>query len=76
MQSIAISHKTYPPSILFKALFFVIFLGLCSGMLFGQSATFTGRVTDPTGAVITKAQITVHNNGDQRGDQDHHDQIG
>ena len=29
--------------------------------LFGQNATFTGHVTDASGAVVPKTQITVHN---------------
>lgn len=34
---------------------------LFSTALFAQSAVFTGHVTDQTGAIISKAQITVHN---------------
>lgn len=34
---------------------------LLPAALLGQNSSFTGKVTDPTGAVIAKAQITVRN---------------
>jgi hypothetical protein len=39
----------------------LVAIGLFSTALFGQNATFTGHVSDPSGAAIAKAQITVHN---------------
>ncbi|HSY01319.1 MAG TPA: TonB-dependent receptor [Acidobacteriaceae bacterium] len=45
----------------FRGLALVSVLGLFSGILWGQDATFTGRVTDPEGATIPKARIIVHN---------------
>jgi hypothetical protein len=44
-----------------RALLLIIFLGFFSAALFGQNATFTGRVTDQSGAIVPKAQIIVHN---------------
>jgi len=41
----------------------LIAIGLFSTTLFGQNATFTGHVKDSSGAAVTKAQITVHNEG-------------
>ena len=37
----------------------MVILGLGSISLFGQQ--FTGRVTDPSGAVVSKAAVTIHN---------------
>lgn len=37
----------------------LLILGCCASALFGQE--FTGRVTDQSGAAVTKANITVHN---------------
>jgi len=44
-----------------KGLLLILVAGFFSTTLFGQNATFTGRVTDQSGAVVPKAQITVHN---------------
>lgn len=44
-----------------RALMLIVVAGLFSTTLFGQNASFTGRVTDSSGAVVPKAQITVHN---------------
>ncbi len=44
-----------------KALLILAVTGLFSTVLFGQNAVFTGHVTDTAGAVVSKAQITVHN---------------
>ena len=48
-------------SVALRGLLLVLTAGLFSTTLFGQNATFTGRVTDQSGAVVPKAQITVHN---------------
>jgi hypothetical protein len=42
-------------------LLMVVMAGWFSTTLQGQSASFTGRVTDPSGAVIPNAKITVQN---------------
>ncbi len=47
--------------IVFKALIFIMGAGIFPAVLFGQNASFTGRVTDASGAVVGKAQITVLN---------------
>jgi hypothetical protein len=44
-----------------RGLTLVVFLVLFSTSLYGQNSTFTGHVTDSSGAVVPKAQITVHN---------------
>lgn len=44
-----------------EGLLLILVAGFFSTTLFGQNATFTGRVTDRSGAVVPKAQITVHN---------------
>jgi hypothetical protein len=44
-----------------KGLLLIFVAGFFSTTLFGQNATFTGRVTDSSGAVVTKAHVTVHN---------------
>ena len=49
------SHATIPKSFLLLAV-----AGFSSTGLFAQSAVFTGHVADSTGAIISKAQITVH----------------
>lgn len=45
----------------FRGLTLVVFLVLFSTSLYGQNSTFTGHVTDSSGAVVPKAQIKVHN---------------
>jgi hypothetical protein len=40
-----------------------IAMTLCAGALFAQTAQFTGRVTDPSQAVIPSAEVTVTNAG-------------
>src|ERR1700733_1872497 len=44
-----------------RGLLLVMSTGLLSGAAFAQNSTFTGHVTDSSGAVIGKALITVHN---------------
>ena len=61
MQSIAFSHRCSLAPALLRALLPIILTGFFSTALFGQNATFTGHVTDSSGAVIPKAKITVHN---------------
>jgi hypothetical protein len=48
-------------SVALKGLLLILVAGFFSSTLFGQNATFTGRVTDKSGAVVPKAKITVHN---------------
>ena len=47
----------------FFALFFLCLLPLCSHAQ--VSATLSGRVTDPTGAVIQGATVTANSNRDR-----------
>lgn len=44
-----------------RGLTLIVFLVLFSTSLYGQNSTFTGHVTDSSGAVVPKAQVTVHN---------------
>ncbi len=44
-----------------RGLTLVLLVGLFSTALFGQNATFTGHVTDSSGALVAKAQVTIHN---------------
>ena len=44
-----------------RALMLIVFTCAFSTALFGQNATINGRVTDSSGAVIPRANITVHN---------------
>lgn len=44
-----------------KALLLAIAATLLPAVLFAQNASFTGHVSDPSGAAVVKAQITLHN---------------
>jgi hypothetical protein len=48
-------------SVALRGLLLILVAGFFSTTLLSQNATFTGRVTDQSGAVVPKAQITVHN---------------
>ena len=44
-----------------QSLFLVLLLTLCSAQSWGQStATLAGTVTDPTGAVVANAHVSIH----------------
>ena len=43
------------------SLLLAIVSSFCAKESFGQNASFTGRVTDPTGAAVVKAEVVVHN---------------
>jgi hypothetical protein len=43
-------------------MFFLVFLALCAPAAFAQEATIVGTVTDPTGAAVPNASISIVNN--------------
>ena len=61
MQLIATHQGIRGTKPILRTLGVLALFGTFSSALFGQSATFTGRVTDSSGAVVPKAQITAHN---------------
>jgi hypothetical protein len=61
MQSITTNQKNNLASATLRLVMPLLLLTVFSATLLAQNATFTGRVTDQTGAVIPKAQITAHN---------------
>src|ERR1035437_4132702 len=61
MPSIKTNQKHSLASATLRRVMPILLLTAFSATLFGQNATFTGRVSDASGAVIPKARITVHN---------------
>ena len=61
MQSITTNQKNSLASATLRWVMPLLLLTVFSATLLAQNATFTGHVTDSSGAVIPKAKITVHN---------------
>src|ERR1022692_1673590 len=61
MQSITTNQKNNLASATLRWVMPLLLLTVFSATLLAQNATFTGRVTDSSGAVVIKAKIIVHN---------------